>query len=117
MSLVRFRGSAAHNTIRLDGGDQAIPNGPFGWIGQPKVSVRHWESSPQQDYLDAQCEYAGFTHRRVVMFAKPDLLLILDEVSGPAGEHDIEQFWHLASQHAVQRIVLADSTELIESWA
>src|SRR5438477_8622030 len=27
----RFRGSAAHNTIRIDGRDQAIPAGPFRW--------------------------------------------------------------------------------------
>ena len=30
-----FRGSAAHNTLRIDGLDQASPAGPFRWDGRP----------------------------------------------------------------------------------
>ena len=32
-----FRGSSAHNTIRIDGRDQAIPAGPFRWVQKPDV--------------------------------------------------------------------------------
>ena len=31
----RFRGTAAHNTLRIDGLDQAIPRGPFAWQSRP----------------------------------------------------------------------------------
>lgn len=44
--------------------------------------------------LDARCRYAGFTHRRRVLFRKPALFLVLDEIDGPEGEHQLEQFWH-----------------------
>lgn len=93
-----FRGSAAHNTLRVDGQDQSLPCGPFGWAGKPRVEVRQWSSTAASDFLDAVCRYAAagaISHRRRVLFIKPRLFLIVDEVDGPAGEHSIEQFWHL----------------------
>ena len=38
----RFRGSGAHNTVRIDGRDQAVPGGPFRWNDKPAVSVWQW---------------------------------------------------------------------------
>src|SRR5208337_1618047 len=34
-----FRGTEAHNTIRIDGRDQAVPRGPFGWTDKPEVTI------------------------------------------------------------------------------
>jgi hypothetical protein len=90
----RFRGSAAHNTVRIDGLDQAEAAGPFRWNGRPEVRVLHWSTSPSEDVLEAECSYAGFTHRRRVVFRKPSTLDIADTVTGPAGKHTVEQFWH-----------------------
>lgn len=90
----RFRGSAAHNTLRPNGLDQAIAGGPFSWRNHPQVELLAWKSSEQCDALDAVCSYAGFRHRRRIRFHKPDRLWILDDIEGPPGEHDIEQFWH-----------------------
>jgi heparinase II/III-like protein len=89
-----FRGSAAHNTVRIDGRDQAVAVNPFRWTEQPLVRVLDWSTAAQRDVLDAECCYAGFTHRRKIRFEKPGLLLIEDEISGPPGEHTLEQFWH-----------------------
>ncbi|MEO7654041.1 MAG: alginate lyase family protein [Bryobacteraceae bacterium] len=89
-----FRGSAAHNTIRVDGEDQAVAAGAFRWAQPPVVSVSNWTSSSEWDDLCALCRYRGFTHRRRILFMKPSLVLILDELDGSAGDHQIEQFWH-----------------------
>jgi len=89
-----FRGSAAHNTVRIDGRDQAEAAGPFRWLRPPKVTVKLWKSSQAEDRLEAVCEYAGFQHRRQILFRKPHRLLVIDDVDGPPGEHEIEQFWH-----------------------
>ncbi len=89
-----FRGSAAHNTIRIDELDQAIPIGPFRWQAKPEVEVLAWRSSDESDFLDAACAYRGFRHRRRIVFCKPGLIFILDEIEGPTGDHLIEQFWH-----------------------
>jgi len=91
----RFRGSAMHNTVRVDGQDQATPGGPFRWLNKPEVVLAQCILGETEDYLDASVRYAGFIHRRRFLFRKPDLLFLLDQVNGPPGEHLIEQFWHL----------------------
>jgi hypothetical protein len=114
-----FRGSSAHNTIRIDQRDQAVPAGPFRWTDQPLVRITDWRSDMQEDFLAAECVYGGFTHRRSFFFHKPGRLVIEDEVSGPPGEHLIEQFWHLGSEVARARLQLdaAAKVEAISSWA
>ncbi len=89
-----FRGSAAHNTIRLQGADQADAAGPFGWRNPPRTEMKQWCSTAEADYLDAECRYRGFRHRRRVLFVKPELMFILDEVQGPPSGWEAEQFWH-----------------------
>jgi len=111
-----FRGSSAHNTIRIDGRDQGVMAGPFRWTEQPEVKVLHWSTGSKRDVLEAECRYAGFTHRRRVEFQKPGVFFIHDCVDGPSGEHEIEQFWHLGSLAARSRLVLPADAELTDSW-
>jgi hypothetical protein len=85
-----FRGTPAHNTVRINGRDQAIQTGPFRWIAPPVVRVI---DSHGQDDMIAECSYAGFTHRRSVRFTQ-GLIIVEDSIKGPNGEHEIEQFWH-----------------------
>ena len=92
-----FRGTAAHNTIRIRGLDQADPGGPFCWRHTPTVEIRQWECHADADYLDAECRYRDCRHRRRVLFLKPDFLFILDEVhtsASPGQPYAVEQFWH-----------------------
>ncbi len=111
-----FRGSAAHNTVRVDSRDQATPAGPFRWTDKPATTIRQWSSTPDRDYLDAACAYAGFTHRRRVLFLKPTTLVVLETVDGPPGEHLIEQFWHLAESDDAARFGFSAPAEVIEGW-
>ena len=93
-----FRSSAAHNTVRVDGFDQARAAGPFRWLGKPRVEVEAWETGPDEDLLRATC-VSPIRHTRTLILAKEArLLLIIDEISGSdsTGEHTIEQFWHAA---------------------
>lgn len=96
-----FRGSAAHNVIRVDGLDQATPAGPFAWSDLPVMERVGWVSGEERDYLDAICRFRGLAHRRRVLFRKPALVLIVDDVTGP-GTHRMEQFWHAGA--AVSRL-------------
>jgi hypothetical protein len=89
-----FRGTAAHNTIRVDRLDQATPVDPFRWADKPDVSINQWQSNSQEDYLDATCRYRGLEHRRRIRFAKPITIFVMDEVTGSGGPHLLEQFWH-----------------------
>ncbi len=88
-----FRGSAAHNTVRLDALDQADPVNPFRWRNLPAVKLVAWEPRDDHAVLVAKCEYRGFVHRREFRF-EAESVTILDRITGPAGPHLIEQFWH-----------------------
>lgn len=95
-----FRGSAAHNTVRIDGQDQALAAGPFRWTNKAELNHFIFDFTPEpphQDRATASCTYQGFTHERTVEFANREFSIV-DVITGPAGDHDIEQFWHFALQ-------------------
>jgi hypothetical protein len=89
-----FRGSAAHNTVRIDGMDQGAPEGPFRWMDKPEVQKIAWSTGDDCDFLAAICRYRGFEHLRRIQYVQPSLIVVIDEITGPPGEHLIEQFWH-----------------------
>ncbi len=61
-----FRGTAAHNTIRIDARDQAAPDGPFRWQDKPEVRLLEFSSAEEGDRGVGVCRYGGFTHTRTV---------------------------------------------------
>jgi len=111
-----FRGTAAHNTVQIDGLEQATATGPFRWANRPEVMIRSWKTSAEADVLEAECRYMGFIHRRWVEFQKPDVIVIIDEISGPPGDHTVEQMWHLGSPSARTQLALPEGAEILESW-
>jgi hypothetical protein len=90
----RFRGTAAHNTLRLDGLDQADPAGPFRWSNAPVSEILNLQQRPWT--VRARCRYRGLCHERTIVFSD-GVVWILDRVSGE-GRHRIEQFWHPAGR-------------------
>lgn len=111
-----FRGSAAHNTVRVDRRDQAIPLGPFRWSNSPVVALITCALNAADDVVLGECKYDAIIHRRTVHFIQPDFVFVLDRIDGPPGEHEVEQFWHLASPEARNRVFLASPAEEREAW-
>ncbi len=119
-----FRGSSAHNTIRIDGQDQGTPAGPFRWSDVPSVEV----AAAGPDFLDASCSYRGFVHRRRIQWLRAkNLLFVLDDITGLAAEHAVEQFWHPGGPitvHSPRCLQIApnttmsftDTVELLNGW-
>jgi hypothetical protein len=100
----RFRGTRAHNTLTVDGLDQADPRGPFAWGTPPRVTVSRWESREEYDLVEAR--HSGYerlaepvTHRRWVV-RSGDVWLVRDVAEG-RGPHDLEIHWHFAPELAV----------------
>jgi len=102
----RFRGTAAHNTINIDSLSQAQPAGPFRWTDKPTVQLLSFIPTENGGMIDAVCEYRGFTHRRRLRL-DDGRIMVLDEISGPPGEHQINQLWNLGP--AAARIHLSFS--------
>jgi len=95
-----FRGTGAHNTLRVDSQDQAVPAGPFAWTDMPKVKTERWVSGDSFDFLvashDGYCRLPDpVLHRRFVFRGEDGLWFIRDIAEGH-GKHLLEAFWHFA---------------------
>lgn len=96
----QFRGTASHNTLCVDGLDQAEPAGPFAWRRWPKVKVEGWITGEMFDlFTGSHDSYNRLTapvvHRRWVFSLKLGFWLVRDVAEG-TGKHQLDLFWHLA---------------------
>jgi hypothetical protein len=81
-----FKGTSAHNTIVIDSLDQPAENIP---------APARWITSHGFDFVSAVGPAQNnATHRRSVLFVKPEYWIVMDRISGD-GPHRYEQFWHL----------------------
>ena len=94
----RFRGTAFHNTVRVDARGQADDGGPFRWLNKPETTILNWTTEHEFTHLRAVCAYRGIFHeRQMVWIPGIELLAFADTVRGDAKDtqpHLIEQFWH-----------------------
>ena len=98
-----FRGTAAHNTVRVDGLDQSVQGGNFMWLHKASAVCEQWESTPEQDCFIGRhdgyrCLRDPVIHRRKLLFLKPQRLLIVEDVLECCGTHQIETSWHFSDQ-------------------
>jgi hypothetical protein len=104
----RFRGTGAHNTLRVDGLDQAVPEGPFGWGAIPEVRCEKWIAG--ETFTLFSGSHSGYMrladpvlHRRYVFHLHDQFWLVRDLAEG-RGTHNLELHWHFASDVAVSKI-------------
>lgn len=96
-----FRGTSAHNTVRIDGQDQSLGAGNFLWLAHAPVRVIEFVSGAQFDRLVA--EHDGYrrladpvTHRRELQLDHAaSAVTVVDEIFCRAA-HTVEMFWHFA---------------------
>jgi len=117
-----FRGTAAHNTLRIDEQDQAAPAGPFSWESLTETEVECWNESKASDFF--QGTHKGYTrlpgtpvHRRTVFHLKSGLWLVHDLAAG-TGEHALDLYWHLSpsiriAQHSVNSFFIRSPSQAI----
>lgn len=102
-----FKGTSAHNTVRIDRVDQSISGGNFLWIKHAQAQVIALERTPLMERWVAS--HDGYTrlkhpvtHRREILFEKEhSRLQVTDELLG-SGSHEVEIFWHFAEQCVVE---------------
>jgi hypothetical protein len=97
----RFRSTAWHNTLRVDGeeANRFDPDQLFAIQNDAQPEVTTWESTETHDFLDAQ--HSGYSrledpviHRRRICFEKPEARWVVrDDVLG-SSEHLLEWFFH-----------------------
>jgi hypothetical protein len=94
-----FRGTSAHNTIRIDGQDQSESGGTFMWLRKARTRVTDWRSTSEEDVLDAM--HDGYrrladpvTHRRRIILYKHLRRIVLEDQLEMAAAHNVELHFH-----------------------
>lgn len=102
-----FRGTSAHNTVRVDRQDQSIIGGKFMWLTHANSECEKWRedgksvvfSGSHDGYLRLR---DPLRHRRNVAFdGVKQSVLIRDEFECE-GRHLIERFWHFSEKCQVE---------------
>lgn len=97
-----FRGSAAHNTVRVDGMDQSCPTSTFGWSGPLRTKLLHPESGHGFRALHGSLLWPnGIEHRRTIVHVLHHAVLVFDFLSG-SGKHLFEWFLHFDPRWKVE---------------
>jgi len=103
-----FRGTGAHNTVRVDGVDQAVADEPFSWTHIPTTQAENWIVGKSFTYfVGSHNGYARLAdpvlHRRHVLNITGGLWLVRDVALGRT-EHELEIRWHFAPDLEVQAV-------------
>lgn len=97
----RFRSTAMHNSVVVDGRSQSVPAGPFHWKSRANAQADVWRPGPELDYVEALHDgYLPLVHRRAVVRTHggqgepDDLWLVADHIVG-TGHHRVDTYWHI----------------------
>jgi hypothetical protein len=103
-----YRGTAAHNTLRVDELDQAVLDGPFAWKNLPAVRADAWIVGETFTYFSGS--HTGYLrlndpvlHRRSVFHLLKSFWMVRDVVEGNAA-HVLETFWHFDPRLVIHQV-------------
>lgn len=102
-----FRGTSAHNTLRVDGEDQSQSGGNFMWLQKAVAVCSHWHSSAQSDVFEGW--HDGYrrladpvTHQRRITLDKAGRRVLIEDRVQMRDEHTIELFFHCSESCRVE---------------
>ena len=104
-----FRGTSAHNTVRIDGLDQSEQGGNFLWLRHARAGCSLWLSTPDKDCFEGWHDgYARLEdpvkHRRLLELDKRARRLVVADRLEMQGSHDVELFFHCAEGCSVDAV-------------
>ena len=110
-----FRGTAAHNTVCVDGCDQSRPGGNFMWLTKAQAHCELWDCDEEADRLAAW--HDGYRrlpdpviHRRKLLYVRRERVLLIEDAIECRGEHLLESWWHFGEACTVT--LRADGAEV-----
>jgi hypothetical protein len=95
----QMRLTAAHNTLLVDGCEQAVPRTHFAWQTIPQAEMVACDTT----YVTGKLQAApGVGHQRTIQHPRPGQWAIIDRLEG-AGHHEAMWHFHLAPELHLQR--------------
>ena len=88
----RLRLTAAHNTLQIDGRDQAVPLNAFAW---QRVPVAHGLAVKAQGAIGWLLAADSSMFEREVLLIEPGVWRVIDRVTG-SGTHTLDWMFHFA---------------------
>lgn len=103
-----FRGTSAHNTVRVDGLNQSTIGGSFMWLQKANAKCEEWISTIDSDQFVGS--HDGFerladkvTHRRTIRLDKKSCQIAITDRLECKDNHEVELFWHFAPECNVRQ--------------
>jgi hypothetical protein len=103
-----FRGTAAHNTVRIDGEDQSIGCGTFLWREPAHCALEH--SKETNEFVEVRGSHDGYsrymdpvTHRRSLYLLKRFRALNITDTLECHGTHRVEIMFHLSERCEIRQ--------------
>jgi hypothetical protein len=92
-----FRGTAAHNTVRIDGVDQSVIGGNFMWLRKARCHTLRQEAQDVVAWHDGYMRLSQpVRHERETVYVQEERSFkIIDRIQGK-GKHLVELFFHLS---------------------
>jgi hypothetical protein len=104
-----FRGSAAHNTVRVDGLDQSEQADGFLWRQRARAGCSLWLSSAQKDSFEGW--HDGYMrlpdpvkHRRLIEIDKKARRVLVEDTLEMEEDHAVELFFHCGERCSVDAV-------------
>jgi hypothetical protein len=104
-----FRGTSAHNTIRIDKADQSRSGGNFMWLKKANAGCTAWNVTPQSDCFEGWHDgYKSLpdpvVHKRRIQLDKSAKVVTITDKLEMRGQHEVELFFHCAEGAQVEMI-------------
>lgn len=104
-----FRGTAGHNTVRIDDMDQSEARGPFLWGYKARACLKHF--SEDDRFYRITGYHTGYArlkdrvaHSREITLDKMNREITINDSISSKGRHCIEQFFHLHPDCSLRKI-------------
>jgi hypothetical protein len=113
-----FRSTAAHNTVVVDGLDQAPMSGTFRW-GTSLDCIGSRSTGLPVEYAEGEHRgYAslGITHRRAVVEIPGKYWVLLDELRG-AGDHTFDFHFHFGPEVEMESFEYRAESNSVVAWS
>lgn len=98
-----FKGTSAHNTVRVDGIDQSVSGGNFLWTRHAQARCERFESTGARDvWAGSHDGYLRLRdpvlHRRTLELDKTARMLRVTDRLECQGRHEVEMIFHVAEK-------------------
>lgn len=104
-----FRGTSAHNTVRVDNIDQSQIGGNFMWLQKAEAVCHSFTSDINESYIEIS--HNGYIkladpviHRRIIKVNKIEKCIIVEDYLECETDHEIEIFWHFHEECSFTRL-------------